>query len=335
MSILNKKDHTQPKSSLDILSLVRWGRVLSSPLKRGVARSDGVCRVIASPTARNDNHTGDIARNEMTNAFYRHSRENGNPGGSKLDSCSSVPSKKSTGRNDRTTGFTPLEKNSGSCGTQLSIEQDEKGKAFRAHSLLNHNSLTGFTPLKTTALNHHVNTTGDTIGHRVYGSRATAKFLTGFTLIELMVVVVIIGILAAIAIPNYIAMKNRANQASVEAAIHTIQLTLENYAVDTGGVYPSTPNLSDQNFVNLLPNKQMPQNPYTFVSMQPTSASGYQPDPSSWALIHSGCSGTATAGQITYYFSPSTAPTAWSMNGCNSSGAITVSPTYENFVVHN
>ena len=243
-----------------------------------------------------DNRTRPNPSEGMINALYRHSRENGNPERIQLDSCSSIPSKNLTGRNDKKTGDTPLEPGE-------NIDADKAP----------------ISPLT----------------YRVLNRRASDGFLTGFTLIELMVVVVIIGILAAIAIPNYIAMKNRANQASVEAAIHTIQLTLENYAIDTGGVYPSTPNLSDQNFVNLLPNKQMPQNPYTFVSIQSTSASGYQSDPSSWALIHSGCSGTATAGQITYYFSPSTAPTAWSMNGCNSSGAITLNPTYENFVVHN
>ncbi len=59
----------------------------------------------------------------------------------------------------------------------------------------------------------------------------------GFTLIELMIVVVIIGILAAIAIPNFIAMQNRAKEGSTKANMHTFQLAAEDYGVQNDGVY--------------------------------------------------------------------------------------------------
>jgi len=59
----------------------------------------------------------------------------------------------------------------------------------------------------------------------------------GFTLIELMIVVVIIGILAAIAIPNFIAMQDRAKEGSTKANMHTMQLASEDYGVKNNGTY--------------------------------------------------------------------------------------------------
>lgn len=60
----------------------------------------------------------------------------------------------------------------------------------------------------------------------------------GFTLIELMVVVMIIGILAAISIPNYIALRNRALEASVKANMHSIHMAVEEFNTLVGGSYP-------------------------------------------------------------------------------------------------
>jgi len=67
----------------------------------------------------------------------------------------------------------------------------------------------------------------------------TKNFERGFTLIELLVVITIIGILASIALPNYIKAKDKAREAEVKANVHTIQIALERYAVDHSGVYPA------------------------------------------------------------------------------------------------
>lgn len=59
----------------------------------------------------------------------------------------------------------------------------------------------------------------------------------GFTLIELMIVVVILGLLASIAIPNFIKLTERANEAKVKGGAHTLQLAAEDFAVQNDGIY--------------------------------------------------------------------------------------------------
>lgn len=60
----------------------------------------------------------------------------------------------------------------------------------------------------------------------------------GFTLVEIMIVVAIIALLAAIAIPNLLRAKMSANDALAKATLRSLSTASESYATSNSGNYP-------------------------------------------------------------------------------------------------
>lgn len=87
----------------------------------------------------------------------------------------------------------------------------------------------------------------------------------GFTLIELMVVVVILGILAVVVAPRIPDLVNKAREGATKGALATMRSTLNIYYSDTEGIYPlgNLETVLVPKYIKSIPTVKLPKTPHT------------------------------------------------------------------------
>lgn len=71
----------------------------------------------------------------------------------------------------------------------------------------------------------------------------------GFTFVEIMIVVAIIALLSALAIPNLLGAKRTANETAAQATLRTISTAIETYATINNGQYASADGITSDNYL--------------------------------------------------------------------------------------
>ena len=91
-------------------------------------------------------------------------------------------------------------------------------------------------------------------------ARVPSESAAGFTLLELLVVVVIIGLLAGFVAPRYFGQVGKSEMAVAKAQIDALEKALDQYRLDTGS-YPNS-ELGLKALVERPPNEQKWAGPY-------------------------------------------------------------------------
>ena len=119
----------------------------------------------------------------------------------------------------------------------------------------------------------------------------------GFTLVELMIVMAIIGVLATLAIPSFVGALKQAREAVLKEDLHVLRTAIDSYTADKQKAPQSLEDLITDGYLKSVPEDPMTHSKDTWVTdTSDTLSSVDQTDPGI-NNIHSGSQDQGSDGQ--------------------------------------
>ncbi len=119
----------------------------------------------------------------------------------------------------------------------------------------------------------------------------------GFTLVELMVVMLIIAVLAAVAIPKFVAAIRTAKEAALKEDLHVMRNAIESYTMDKNKAPQSLDDLVQAGYLKAIPIDPMTHSTDTWVTDSDDTYSDVDQTEPGITDVHSGSDEVGSDGQ--------------------------------------
>ena len=110
----------------------------------------------------------------------------------------------------------------------------------------------------------------------------------GFTLIELIIVMTIIGLLSAIAIPSYLNSVRKAKEAVLHEDLHTMRSAIDSYTVDKEQAPQTLDDLVQAGYLKTVPIDPMTNSSDTWITSQSDNLTAISETQGGVDDVHSG-----------------------------------------------
>ena len=127
-------------------------------------------------------------------------------------------------------------------------------------------------------------------------TRARRRAEQGFTLLELMIVMIIIGILAAVAVPAYLQSVRKAKEAVLREDLHTMRSAIDSYTVDKQKAPQALDDLVTSGYLKTMPKDPITNRTDTWVPAQDELLDTVDQTQSGINDVHSGAQESSSEG---------------------------------------